>query len=78
MALNWAKWGKDYWASLARHIGTAGLAWLGIGLGSGHIDWHSLWYALVTGAFLPTTFTFFQNTPIPEELAEIKTTQNEK
>lgn len=67
MALNWNKWGRDFFASLGRHIGTAGMTWLGLGVKDGQIEWHNLWLALITGAVLPTVFTYLQSTPVPEE-----------
>lgn len=65
MKLNWAKWGLEFWASLGRHIGTAGLTWLGLGAKEGKIDWNALWVAILVGGILPTIFTFIQKTPTP-------------
>jgi hypothetical protein len=68
MNLNWEKWGRDFWASIMRHVGTAGLTWLSLGLWkSGKVDWNDLWVALLTGGILPSVFTFLQNTPVPED-----------
>lgn len=67
MNLNWSKWGLDFFASLGRHIGTAGMTWLSIGVVNGKVDWQSLWIAILTGAVLPTVFTFLQSHPVPTE-----------
>ncbi len=74
MALNWQKWGRDFVQSLGRHIGTAGMTWLGLGLKDGVINWGSLWIALLLGAVLPTVFTFLQKTPLPDDIESITVT----
>ena len=68
--LNWHKWGLTFFQSLFRHIGTAGMTWLGLGVKDGQVEWRNLWVALLVGAILPTFFTFLQNSPIPEEEIE--------
>lgn len=65
--MNWSKWGRDFFASLGRHIGTAGMTWLGLGVKDGRIEWGNLWAALIIGAILPTVFTFLQTSPVPED-----------
>lgn len=65
--LNWTKWGRAFWASVARHVGTAGLTWLSLGVKDGRINWRDLWVALLVGGILPSAFTFLQATPLPEE-----------
>lgn len=72
---NWQKWGLDFFQSLGRHIGTAGMTWLGIGIKDGAIDWNSLWVALVAGALLPTIFTFLQRNPVPDVKSVTVTTE---
>ena len=72
--LNWSKWGLTFFQSLGRHIGTAGMTWLGLGIKDNVIEWHNLWVALLVGAILPTFFTFLQNSPIPEEEIDEKIT----
>lgn len=71
MKANWQKWGKDFFASVLRHVGTAGLTWLSLGYKSGRVDWHDLWVAVLVGGILPSVFTFFQNTPVPEDEEEV-------
>lgn len=75
---DWSKWGEDYWTSLARHLGTAGMAWLGTvavnGTGMTWTSFKTLPLALLAGAVLPTTFTFIQNNPKPPILQETTTT----
>lgn len=70
MSLNWQKWGMSFWQSLARHIGTAGMTWLGLGVKDGQIKWKDLWVALLVGAVLPSVFTFLQSTPTPEQIGQ--------
>lgn len=70
--LNWSKWGRDFFSSLGRHVGTAGMTWLGLGVKNGMVDWHDLWAALLCGAVLPTIFTFLQKTPVPEVIVAAK------
>lgn len=67
MKLNWAKWGFDFWTSVARHVGTAGMTWLGLGIKDGKIQWEDLWFALLVGGILPSVFTFLQKTPSPDD-----------
>lgn len=74
MKLDWSKWGLDFFTSLGRHIGTAGMTWLGLGLNNGKVDWHDLWIALLTGAILPTVFTFLQSSPTPTVITDTTTT----
>ena len=66
MALNWSKWGLEFWQSLMRHVGTAGMTWIGLGIKDGVVDWKGLGVAIMVGAVLPTVFTFLQKNPIPE------------
>ena len=66
MKINWEKWGLDFYQSLGRHVGTAGMTWLGLGVKGGKLDWSDLWVALLAGAILPTVFTFIQQ-PVPVE-----------
>lgn len=68
--LNWQKWGLSFWQSLARHIGTAGMTWLGLGVKDGKVDWGNLWVAILVGAVLPSVFTFLQTTPTPEQIGQ--------
>lgn len=65
--LNWEKWGLDFFASLGRHIGTAGLTWLSLGVKEGRVQWRDLWIAILVGGIFPTVFTFLQSTPVPTE-----------
>ena len=65
MSMNWKKWGFDFWQSLGRHIGTAGLTWLSLGVKDGRIQWRDLYVAIIVGAVLPTVFTFLQTSPLP-------------
>lgn len=67
MAMNWKKWGLEFWASLGRHIGTAGMTWLGLGLKDGKVNWSDLWVAVLVGGILPTIFTFLQRAPTPDD-----------
>lgn len=67
MNLDWSKWGYDFFASLGRHIGTAGMTWLGLGIQNNRIDWKDLWVAIVAGGILPTIFTFLQSFPVPPD-----------
>lgn len=71
MSKNWSKWGHEFFKSLGRHIGTAGMTWLGLGIKDNQIEWHNLWTALLIGAVLPTTFTFLQSNPVPEDMTVI-------
>lgn len=66
MPLKWNKWGITFFQSLGRHIGTAGMTWLGLGFKDGRVEWHNLWLALLTGAVMPAVFTFLQTTPVPD------------
>lgn len=71
---NWSKWGLDFWQSVVRHIGTAGMAWLGTNAVTGVDGKHSLEtlpLALLFGAIMPSVFTFLQNSPIPPEEADV-------
>lgn len=67
MSMNWTKWGMEFWASLGRHIGTAGMTWLGLGLKDGKVNWNDLWVAVLVGGILPTVFTFLQSKPTPDD-----------
>lgn len=78
MALNWAKWGRDFVFSVMRHIGTAGMTWTGLSFQDGKLDatdLHSLWIAILSGAILPTLFTALQSPPTEETtvITETKT-----
>ena len=67
MSRDWSKWGREFWSLIARHVGTAGLTWLSLGLKDGKVDWRSLWVALLVGGILPSAFTFLQSNPCPDE-----------
>lgn len=77
-ALNWNKWGRDYFQSLGRHIGTAGMTGLAACAIDGRVDWKKLGAAVLIGGVLPTTFTFLQTNPIPEETITVTTTETVK
>lgn len=67
---DWSKWGWDFWQSIARHVGTAGITWLGTNVATGATGWHTLEtlpIALVLGGVLPTVFTFLQSNPVPPD-----------
>lgn len=78
MSLNWSKWGRDYFQSLGRHIGTAGMTALTACALDGRIDWRKLGAAILIGGAIPSTFTFLQSTPVPEETTTVTTTETTK
>lgn len=67
MAMNWSKWGRDFLASVLRHVGTAGLTTLSTSYVSGKMNWEVLLTGVVCGGIVPTVFTFLQNTPLPDD-----------
>ena len=67
MNLNWSKWGLEFWASIMRHVGTAGMAALAVSYQNGKLDWKSLGMGILAGGVIPTIFTFLQTTPVPDE-----------
>lgn len=69
MKINWERWGYDFVNQILRHVGTAGLCWGGLSAREGKIDWPNLWVFLLTGAILPTLFTFFSKGLPPDEEA---------
>ena len=73
MSRNWSKWGFSFWAAIARHVGTAGLTWLSLGIKDGKFKLNDLLLALLVGGVLPSVFTFLQSTPVPPDEEETKT-----
>jgi len=67
MSLNWSKWGLDFWKSIARHVGTAGLAAMAICTKEGKFDWKNFGIAILVGGVIPSVLTFLQSSPAPED-----------
>jgi hypothetical protein len=67
MSLKWKKWGLDFFQSLGRHVGTAGLATLSTSYVEGKISWRALGIGVLCGGIIPTVFTFLQTNPVPED-----------
>jgi hypothetical protein len=65
MKLDWAKWGLEFWQSIARHVGTAGTTAMAACFIDGHFDWKKFGAAILIGGVIPTTLTFLEKTPTP-------------
>ena len=72
--LNWSKWGKDFYASIVRHIATAGLTALSACLIDNKIDWKKFGAAILLGGVIPSTLTFLQKSPLPDDVAQVTVT----